>query len=253
MNAMSTALRVEWSKTRASRVVAATTGLTVAGIAAIVLAFRAVAAGGDPDLLAKLGEAGAAPGWPGLTATALQVSGPALLLGITVLVSWFMGREFADGTVTGLYALSVGRGQLAAAKLVLAVLVSAVMGAVLALVLLVGGVILGYGLPSADDAAVLVRLAVLAPFSAVVATPVALAATIGRGLLAGVATGFVLVAAAQVLVVAGAGPWFPTAAPPLWALMPDAVAPLAVVVALAVGVLVGVITGWMWRRLQLDR
>ncbi|MCS0500449.1 ABC transporter permease [Protaetiibacter mangrovi] len=253
MTGFGSALRVEWRKARASRVVAATALLTIAGIATIVLSFRGVAASGDPQLIAKLGEAGAAPGWPGLLAIALQVSAPALLLGITVLHSWLAGREFADGTVTGLYALSVGRGQLASAKLLLGVLVAAGMGVALAAVLLVGGLLLGYGPPATADAAVLARVALLAPFSAVVATPVALAATLGRGLLAGVATGFVLLAGAQVLVVAGAGAWFPVAAPALWALDPASVSGAAVAVALAAGALVAALTALVWRRLQLDR
>jgi ABC-2 type transport system permease protein len=246
-------LRIEAAKAVASRVVFATAVLTVAGIAAIVISFRAVAASGDPQVLAKLGEAGAAPGWPGMLATAMQVAAPAFLLGITVLHAWFVGREFADGTVVALYGLSVGRGQLAVAKFVLAVGASAAMGVALAVTLLAGGLLLGYGAPSGADAAVLGRIAVLAPFSALVASPVALATTLGRGMLAGIATGFVLLASAQVLVVVGVGGWFPLAVPALWAVSPDAVAPPAVALALAIGVAVSAITAVAWRRLQLDR
>lgn len=253
MRELATALRVEWRKVRAARVVWSAAALTVAGIAAIVLSFRAVAASGDTDALAKLGEAGAAPGWSGLLATALQVAPPALLLGITVLHAWLAGREFGDGTITGLFSLAIGRGRVLVAKLLLALLVAWWMGVALVLVLLGGGLALGYGAPSAADAAVLARLAVLAPFSALVATPVALAATLGRSLLAGVATGFLLLAAAQVLVVMGAGAWFPVAAPALWALSPDAVPALALVLAVAVGVACIAVTAQLWRRLQLDR
>jgi ABC-2 type transport system permease protein len=247
------ALRIEFVKVRASRVVLAATSLTVVGIAAIVIAFRAVAASGDPQAIAKLGEAGAAPGWPGLLATALQVAAAAYLLGITVVHAWLSGREFADGTVVALYALSVGRGQLATAKLVLGVATAALMGLGLAVTLLAGGLALGYGVPDSEDLATLARIAVLAPFSALAASPVALAATLGRGLLPGVATGFVLLAAAQVLVVVGVGDWFPLAVPALWALNPDAVVAPAVVLALAVGVAASAATALVWRRLQLDR
>jgi ABC-2 type transport system permease protein len=253
MNRWVLGLRIETTKALASRVVSATAVLTVAGIAAIVISFRAVAASGDPQVLAKLGEAGAAPGWPGMLATALQVAAPAFLLGVTVVHAWMVGREFADGTIVALFGLSIGRGQLAVAKFVLTVGAAVVMGAALAVTLLAGGVLLGYGPPSAADAAVLARIAMLAPFSALVASPVALAATLGRGILPGIATGFVLLASAQVLVVVGVGGWFPLAVPALWALSPDAVTLPAITLALLIGVAVSAITAAAWRRLQLDR
>jgi ABC-2 type transport system permease protein len=94
---------------------------------------------------------------------------------------------------------------------------------------------------------------VLGVMTAVIATPSALAATLGRGLLPGIATIIVLIASAQVFVLSGASYWYPIAAPAMWAFEPHAVPLLALMLALLVGLGFSALTMLTWSRLQLDR
>ena len=76
----------------------------------------AALASGDPQLVAKLGP-GASRDWRGLVGVAAQISGAGGFLAFGVVGAWLFGREFTDGTITGLFGLPVGRGTIAAAKL----------------------------------------------------------------------------------------------------------------------------------------
>lgn len=253
MSALGAAWATETRKAIASRVVLATAAITVLGIAAIVLGFAAAVLTGNADAVAKLGPEAARPGWPGMLASALQVCGAALQLGFGVLQSWIVGREFADGTVAGLFGLAVGRGLLVGVKIALGVMLSVATGAVLVVLLVGAGLLLGFGIPDGEALGALGRLAVLVLLTALVAVPAALAATLGRGLLPGIAVAVVMLASAQVAVIAGAGPWYPVATPALWALDPGAVPPVALALPAALGLGCAALTVVAWRRLQLDR
>ncbi|UXM91329.1 hypothetical protein [Paenarthrobacter sp. JL.01a] len=89
--------------------------------------------------------------------------------------------------------------------------------------------------------------------SALIATPAAWSATLGRGLLSGIGLTVGVMAGTQVAVLAGAGPWFPVAAPALWAVAPGTVPPAALALTFAIPTLFGALTLWSWSRLQLDR
>ena len=67
------------------------------------------AAGGNPAMAAKLGPAAAQGGWTGLLATVSQITAAGGLLAFGVVLSWLVGVEFADGTITALFALPVSR------------------------------------------------------------------------------------------------------------------------------------------------
>lgn len=250
---MRAALSTEIGKASAAWAVRGSMAALVGGTAALSVAFALAVRSGDPQIIAKLGAAGSAPGWSGLLAGATQVAAAGSLLAFGVVASWVVGREFADGTVEGLYGLAVGRGGIATAKLLVSAAVAAVSALLLALGVLGVGVLLGYGAPAGDDVARLARLVVLVVLSGLLALPCAWAATVGRGLLPGIGLAVALLAGTQVLVVAGAGSWFPTAAPALWAIDPSAVP----VVWLAGGVGVGLVGAvgciGAWSRLQLDR
>lgn len=60
----------------------------------------------DPQLLAKLGPV-ATGDWQGFLLGAAQVTGAGGLGGFAVVLAWMFGREFGDGTITGLFALPV--------------------------------------------------------------------------------------------------------------------------------------------------
>ena len=85
------------------------------------------------------------------------------------------------------------------------------------------------------------------------ALPAGWAATLGRGLLPGVATTIVMITLGQIITVAGAGAWFPVAAPALWALLPADVTLLQLATVPATAACVAVLTARSWHRLQLDR
>src|SRR5699024_8781402 len=116
-------------------------------------------------------------------------------------------REFGDGTISALFALPVGLGRIAAAKLLVLGLWAMVVSLSLGAAVLALGVMLGYG--AADDEAwvALCRQVLLVLSSALLATPAAWAATLGRSLLAGVGATVGLLVVAQVGALTGAGPW----------------------------------------------
>jgi ABC-2 type transport system permease protein len=247
------AFAVEARKTAAARVTTSTTVLLVVGIAGLASAMTAAARTGDAQVLAKLGPVAAQGGWNGLVSAVIQITAAAGLLGFGVVLSWMLGREFADGTVTGLFGLPVSRATIALAKLAVYLLWSIVVALALCLVVLFAGLAFGLGLPDATAMGALARLLALAGLSALLAVPAAWAATIGRGLLPGIAATVGIITLAQVMVVAGLGGWFPLAAPALWAISPaDVSAPQLALVAV-VPAAFGLLTLRAWATLQLDR
>lgn len=79
-------------------------------------------------------------------------------------------------------------------------------------------------------------------------------ATVARSLLAAVGGTILLVIAAQVGALAGAGGWMPLAAPALWALSAgSAVSVGQLALTVLVSVIFAVLTWVAWSRLQLDR
>jgi len=250
---MNVALRVEALKLARSPVGIIGSAAVVLGVGALCAVMMAALAAGDAQLVAKLGP-GASRDWPGLVAAAAQISGAGGFLAFGVVGAWVFGREFTDGTITGLFGLPVGRGTIAAAKLaVYAAWGTVVSGAVVAVVLLLG-LVLGFGAPDPADWGALGRLLVLGVLSAGVAVPTAWVATVTRSLLGGVSVAIGLVVVAQVGVLAGGGGWLPLAAPALWAVSGGAAVSAAQLCgAVVYAVVAAGATVWFWHRLQLDR
>ena len=117
------------------------------------------------------------------------------------------------------------------------------------------GIASGLGLPDAIDGRVLGRLAVLAILSGLLALPVALPASTGRGYLAAVGGLLVLIVAPQVAIVAGAGTWWPWSVAAVWAMGTDAgmepVAPVWLTVVPLVAALGAAATVAWWRRAEV--
>ena len=182
-----------------------------------------------------------------------MISAPATLLGFGVVLSWLVGREFADETIAGLFALPISRRDIAIAKLV--VFLGWAIGVALLLTLgcAVTGITLGYGVPRDHEVAALLRLLCLVVLTGFLALPAGWAATLGRGLLPGIATTIVMIAVGQILTIAGTGAWLPIAAPALWALLPDEVSWGQLATVPALGACAALLTGRTWRHLQLDR
>ncbi|PRX51013.1 ABC-2 type transport system permease protein [Prauserella shujinwangii] len=248
-----TAVVVEARKTFGSRVVLTTTAALVAGIAILAGALTAAGRGGNERVLDRLGPLAERTGWDLLLGVVAQITAPAALLGFGVVLSWMFGREFADRTVGALFALPVRRTALAAAKILVFLGWGAAVATALAALLLAAGLMIGLGSPDQGVLAALARQHLLALLSALLATPAAWVATLGRGPLPGIGATLGLIVAAQVVVVAGAGGWFPVAAPALWAIEPASVTPVQLALVTTVPLICAPATLLSWRRLQLDR
>jgi ABC-2 type transport system permease protein len=254
LSMLATAIAVEGRKAAASRVLTSTAILLTAGVAALAAATTAAASSGNEQLAAKLGPLAAAGGWPAVLDVATQVTAAAGLLAFGVGLSWMFGREFTDGTITGLFGLPVSRPALALAKLVVFLLWAAATATALTIAVALTGLAVTGQVPHPADWAGLGRLLALAAMTATLANPAAWAATLGRGLLPAIATIVGLMAVTQMIVVAGAdGGWFPPAAPALWALLPATIAPAQLLLAATFPIAFSMLTLHAWHRLQLDR
>ncbi|MGR0221476.1 ABC transporter permease [Agromyces sp. ZXT2-6] len=250
---LGTAIAVEARKAAASRVLAWTTVFLVAGIVVLAVGAAAGAASGDERLAAKLGPLAGAGGWTGLVGVVAQVESAAALLGFGVALSWIFGREFAEGTVAGLFALPIRRSTIAVAKLAVYLAWSVIVAVLLTAAVGVAGVLLGYAATDAAGVADLVRIPALAVLTALIAAPAAWAASVGRGLLPGIAATVGLIAVAQVLAVVGLGGSIPFVAPALWAIEPGAATATGLALVPLVPLAFGGLCAWTWARLQLDR
>lgn len=251
--AFAAALSVEVRKFAASRVVRSATALVVAGISVLTGSMTAAAEAGNEKILAQLGEFADAEGWDRLAGVAAQITGAGGLLGFGVVLAWAVGREFAEGTVSGLFALPVSRATVMAAKLAAFALWTAGVAVALVTVLAVTGLAAGNGAPDGEALAGLGRLLALAVLSGLLAVPAAWVATLGRGLLPGIATSIGTVVVTQVMVVSGTGAWFPVAAPSLWAMQPGEVSAAQLALVPLVPLVSGLLAVRAWSRLQLDR
>ncbi len=251
---MKAALATEFTKLTRATVVRATTVITVLGIALICSSMLLAVGTDDPQLAAKLGPLIDPGGWAGYLATAAQVTAAAGLLGHGVVLSWLFGREFGDGTITGLFALPVSRATIAAAKLLIYLAWSVACSAALLAALMVLGLAFGLGPISADAVPALGSQLALAVLTGVIVTPAAWAATVGRSVLAGIGTAIGILILSQVTVLAGAGGWFPFSAPALWAISAGhAVSPLQLALVAPIALASTGLTMQSWRQLQLHR
>jgi ABC-2 type transport system permease protein len=253
MNALGIALRTEARKFRSSRAALASSVMFLGGLTALSLTFAFAARAGNVTALAKLGALAEGTPWEVLTGSAVQIAGAGGLFACGIVVAWSFGREFTEGTISGLFALPVGRATIALAKILVYLAWSVGLAVVTTGAVVLAGIGAGLGVIDADSAGTLARLPVLIFCCALIALPAALLASLGRGLLSGIGAVAVIVVVAQISVFAGAGPWFPLATPALWAIDP-ALVPVAawwLVPILPVGA--AALTCLTWRRLQLDR
>lgn len=201
---------------------------------------------------------GASADWPGyltLLAQAVAVGG---LLVYSMIAIWLFGREFSDHTAKDLLALPTSRTTIVAAKFTLS--------AGWALLLATGTTILGLlfgallalpGWSAQATATGAVKILVAAALSAALTTPLALAASIGRGYLAAVGVLFVLAFAAQIISALGFGAWFPYSIPGLYAGIAgpghDPPGPISILLVLTTGAAGMAATLAWWRNADHDR
>ncbi|WP_159622081.1 ABC transporter permease [Ruania rhizosphaerae] len=253
MNGLLIAVEVELRKAVASRVLGATTIILVLGLVALTVGLELGVRSGNTNVTAQLGPLAALDGWARMVGLVAQITAAGALIAFGVVLSWLVGREFGEGTITSMFALPVARPAIMLAKFAVYLAWVLAVALVITAVLAVVGVALGYGMPHEPELAALARQLVLTALTGLVAFPAAWAATLGRGLLPGIAATIGLVVCGQVMAVAGVGAWFPVAAPALWALDPSAVtAPQLALVGALAGIAVA-LTVRSWSRLELDR
>ena len=153
------------------------------------------------------------PGYVGYCGQILTI---ALLLSGGIAASWSFGREFVDGTASGLFAVATPRSRVAAAKIAVllgwgAAVVAATVVAVVAV-----GLVLDLGPIGPDGWAAAGRAFVGGLLVVALCVPFGLVASWRRGYLAGFVALLLVVVTAQIVTTAGAGAWFPYAAPSLW-------------------------------------
>ena len=247
------AVTVEARKARSAHVMLWTTVLLVADIGALALGILAAVASGDAQVIAKLGPLVGVGGWAGLVGIVVQITAAGGLGAFGVALSWMFGREFADGTVAALFAMPVPRAAIALGKLIVYAIWAVGVALLLTGVVAGIGLVLGYGVTDAAGFGELARLPLLVVLTALIAVPAAWAATLGRGLLPGIATTIGIIVVAQVLVITDVGAWVPIVAPALWAIAPDSVPAAALLTVPSVPLVFGALCALAWARLQLDR
>jgi ABC-2 type transport system permease protein len=253
VTSLAIALRTEGRKFRSSRAALATSIMFVVGLVTLAVTFAFAAQAGNVTALAKLGALAEGTPWQVLTGSSVQIAGAGGLFACGIVVAWSFGREFTEGTVSGLFALPVGRATIALAKILVYLAWALALAVVTTAGVVVAGALAGLGTIDADSIGMLARLPVLIASCGLIALPAALLASLGRGLLAGIGAVAVIVVVAQVSVFAGAGPWFPLATPALWAIDPSGVPGAAWAAVPVLPVAAATLTCLVWRRLQLDR
>lgn len=166
------------------------------------------------------------------------------------VTSWVFGREYADRTIKDLLALPTSRSTIVSAKFIAVALWAALLVALMTvLALIVGSLILG--VPVADDPirSSFVAIGAAAVMTVVLQTPIALFALIGQGYLPPMAIAVTAVVAAQIVVAAGWGEYFPWSIPALYSGVAGTesaqLGAISFVIVAATG-LVGLVATYLW-------
>ena len=191
----------------------------------------------------------AAVGWSGLTGLAATGTGVTILLATGIVASWLVGREFTDGTVVGLFALPVGPGAIALAKLLVITAWSAALAVASGVLTALAGICLG--LPVTGAAGCAGAITLVGVLLGAGALPMAWFATLGRGYLAGIAAALGIVIVTNLAIGLGIGTLIPWATPVLWATPVGNTPSLALLLPLGAGLAGAILTTRSWSRLEL--
>jgi ABC-2 type transport system permease protein len=135
----------------------------------------------------------------------------------SLITSWVFGREWADHTISDLLALPTSRSAVVLAKFLLVMAWSAVLTAAIFLIGLGVGAIVG--LPEAPAGLFqqsAINLAGTASLTILLVTPIAFAASAGRGYLPPMGAAILALILAQLVAAAGWGEYFPWSIPALY-------------------------------------
>lgn len=214
----SAAWEVEALKLHRSPVARTAAVALVVGTCAVASGFTAVGlTDGDSQMALKVRPMLHGTGWTAYLGMLAQILSVATLLAVGVVVAWTVGREFTDGTIASLQALPTPPAALVRAKLA-TVMAGAAACALATVVLAIPlGLLIGLGPPDAAAAIATAQALAVAALMSLLTLPLAFMASARRGYLPGIGALLGLVVVTQIATVAGAGAWFPWAAPGLWA------------------------------------
>lgn len=223
MNGMRAALSVEWLKMRCSKVL---------WLSGIIITLMPLAGGmfmlilKDPEGARDLGiiaakaeiTAGTAD-WPSYLSLLAQMAGAIGFFVFSLVVVWSFGREYVDGTAKDLLALPTSRETIVLAK----VMVTAFWSAVLAVLMLVVGLVVGKAvdIPGWSEGLatrMVPRIAVASLLTIVLVWPFAFITSAGRGYLPPFGSMLAALAVTQIVTILGWGAYFPWAVPTLYAM-----------------------------------
>ncbi|SES30091.1 ABC-2 type transport system permease protein [Lentzea xinjiangensis] len=196
--------------------------------------------------------------WPTYLSLLSQIAALGGMLVFGLVSVWLFGREFSQNTVKDLLAMPTSRTSIVAAKFVVALMWCLALTFQLLVLGLLAGVVLGLPGWSAEvlGSGALV-VVVTAGMTFLLTTPVALASSVGRGYLPGVAVMIGSVFCAQIVAALGYGAYFPWSVPALFSGVagPDQASPglLGVVLVVPVGAAGVVATSLWWRNADQDR
>jgi ABC-2 type transport system permease protein len=156
--------------------------------------------------------------WPTYLGLYGQLIGAGGFILFILIISWVFGREFSDGTLKDMLAVSVQRGSIVLAKFILV----AVWSAGLTLVIFLAGLVMGaiIQLPGGSLGVILQGSAVLgitACMSIALVMPFGLVASVGRGYLLPIGLAILILMMTNVVAIAGWGEYFPWAIAGLFA------------------------------------
>jgi len=178
----------------------------------------------DPEMAQRVGVislkaqivAGTAD-WPTYMSILFQAVAIGGVILFSLITSWVFGREWADYTLNDLLALATGRSSIVLAKFLVVILWSAGITLVIFLISMGMGMLLD--LPQAPAGLLqesAVQLVVTTGLTILLVTPIAFAASAGRGYLPPMGIAILAIVLAQLVAAAGWGDYFPWSIPALY-------------------------------------
>ncbi len=218
------------------------------GIAFLIFASK------NPEISQKLGLisvkanliAYSATDWPTYLGLFGQIIAAGGFILFVLIISWVFGREFSDGTLKDMLAVPVQRSSILLAKFI----VVAVWSAVLTMVILIAGLVMGaiIKLPGGSLSIIFqgsARVAITACLAIAVVMPFALFASVGRGYLLPIGLAILTLMMTNVVAIAGWGDYFPWALPGLYVQGKSSLAPISYWIVFLTG-LAGMIATYLW-------
>jgi len=188
----------------------------------------------------------AATDWPAYLGLFGMIIAAGGLLLFSLVISWVFGREFTDGTLKDILAVPVQRSSILLAKFI----VVAVWSAVLTMVILIAGLVMGaiIKLPGGSSSVISqggALVMITACLVIAVVMPFAFLASVGRGYLLPIAGAILAMMMANVVGLAGWGEYFPWGVPGLYAMGKSPLTPISYWIVFLTG-LAGMIATYLW-------